>query len=199
MPRKALLLLALLVGAFSIPVLAAAQRVAFDPAASEVSFTLGTTLHVVHGTLPLAISAIDFDLESGVASGKLVIDAKGAETGNRKRDRKMHEEVLETQLYPAIVFRAEGVSGRLDEKGEGDVTLVGTLDIHGESRPFELHAHVTREGESVLARCEFEIPYVEWGMKDPSLFLIRAKKVVDVVVEARGAITTQEPSSGSEP
>lgn len=199
MPGRLLSVFLVALAISGLPALGAPQRVRFDPASSELSFTLKTTLHVVHGTLPLAESAIDFDLESGEASGELVINAKGADTGNRKRDRKMHEEVLETHLYPTFVFRAQRVEGRLEGQTGGKVKLVGTLDIHGETRPFELHARVTRDENGVLAHCEFQIPYVEWGMKDPSLFLIRAQKVVDIIVNARGVITTQKPASPPEP
>jgi len=43
-----------------------------------------------------------------------VFDATRAETGNQGRDRKMHEEVLESARYPEIVFTVSGASADLD-------------------------------------------------------------------------------------
>ena len=41
-----------------------------------------------------------------------------------------------------------------------------------------------------MARCaassKFPIPYVEWGMHDPSFLVARAAKTVDILVRAEG-------------
>ena len=143
------------------PVLASPQRVVFDPGSSELTFTLDTTFHVVHGTLTLTGGELVYDLDTGEAEGELVIDAKAADTGNRRRDAKMHDKVLESGLFPQFVFRAEAVNGRLDERGTGEVRLTGNLEVHGASHPFTLPARVTVVDDRVLAHSEFEIPYVE--------------------------------------
>jgi len=38
----------------------------------------------------------------------------------------------------------------------------------------------------VRGELHFPIPYVEWGMHDPSLFVARAAKTVDVTVRVEG-------------
>ena len=35
----------------------------------------------------------------------------------------------------------------------------------------------------------FSVPYVEWGMKDPSKAFLRVGKAVDVTIDAKGALT----------
>jgi len=40
----------------------------------------------------------------------------------------------------------------------------------------------------VTVKGAFQIPYVAWGMKDPSMFIVRAAKEVDVTVESAGAV-----------
>jgi len=179
---------AVLALALAAPVSAAEQVLRLDPAASRVGFTLDATLHSAEGTLPLREGEIGVDLAAGTAHGRLVFDATRAETGNQGRDRKMHEEVLESARYPEIVFTVSGASADLDAAGTGAVTLQGTLAIHGSQHPCTVTGRVRREGDRVTADGSLVIPYVAWGMHDPSAFVLRVAKEVVVHFTAVGVI-----------
>ena len=108
----------LLCAATALPALAAERIVTLDPAASAVTFTLGTTFHEVHGTMVLTAGTIRFDTETGEASGEITVDATRAATGNEDRDQTMHAEVLETARFPTIVFAARRVEGVVADPGQ---------------------------------------------------------------------------------
>lgn len=167
---------------------AAERTLALNPAATHVTFTLGSTLHTVHGTMHLLEGVIVFDDETGTASGQVVIDATSAETGNKKRDKKMHGEVLESDAFPTIVFTPNGVERRLVNAGSGPLTLVGSVSVHGSDHPVRLDATVNRDGDAVTADFDLPIPFVEWGMEDPSVFVFRTDKDVLVHVELEGML-----------
>jgi len=38
------------------------------------------------------------------------------------------------------------------------------------------------------ASIKFDIPYVAWGMKDPSNFLFKVKKTVEISIETSGTL-----------
>jgi len=162
------------------------RAVVVDAAASTVTFTLDTTFHQVHGTMALMGGTIRFDPATGVASGTITVDARRAETGNGKRDKTMHAEVLESESYPEIVFTAERVEGALVDPGHSDLRLVGVMSLHGADHPMTLDASVDSADGKVLAELHFPIPYVEWGMHDPSFLFVRAAKKVDVTVRVEG-------------
>src|SRR5262249_6428244 len=82
-----------------------------DPHATQIPFGFGATLHSVHGTLKAASGKVELDLATGKASGEIVLDMKSAATGNEKRDKKMHEKVLESERFPQSVFHVERVDG----------------------------------------------------------------------------------------
>ena len=102
--RGAIVALVLLLGARAPA--DAQSTLALDPARSRVSFSLGATLHTVHGELDLVRGELRFEPSGGVASGEIVVDARSARTGIDARDREMHEKVLESERFPEIALRA---------------------------------------------------------------------------------------------
>ncbi|HET9226564.1 MAG TPA: YceI family protein, partial [Thermoanaerobaculia bacterium] len=144
------------------------------------------------GGFALKSGRISFDPATGAASGEIAIDLKSAQTGNASRDKTMQEEVLETQKHPMAVFRAEKVRGTVPESGAGQVTLDGTLSFHGADHKLSLPAKVGVQDGRIKADTQFEIPYVEWGLHDPSIMVLRVAKVVTVKVRAVGALEAGE-------
>jgi polyisoprenoid-binding protein YceI len=167
-----------------------------DPAATRVAFLLDAFMHKVHGTAALARGEIRFDGESGAAQGEVVVDATTAQTGNEKRDRDMHVKVLESEAYPEIVLTVDGYEGRFDPAAASEVVVKARLRIHGAEHPIQLEMALAPEpeGASGAKRLEatttFSVPYVEWGMKDPSKALLRVGKVVEVTIETSGTLAS---------
>ena len=189
--RRAFLIL---IAALMAAAAQAQQRVlVLDPQASRVSFTLKATGHQVEGGLALKPSRIAFDPATGAASGEITIDLTTAQTGNKKRDKDMHEEVLETGKYPLAVFRADKIRGTVPASGAGQVTLDGTLSFHGSDHKMSLPAKIDVQNGRVKADTQFEIPYVEWGLHDPSVVMLRVAKVVSVKVQAVGTLEAASP------
>jgi polyisoprenoid-binding protein YceI len=164
------------------------QALRLDPAASKVSFTVGATGHDVHGSLALQEGTVQFDYVSGLADGRIVIDARRAATGNKSRDRTLHQEVFESTAFPSFVFTPQRIEGTVPTSGKGQVTLIGTLAIHGAEHPLRLPAEVEVSGEALHARVTFPVPYVAWGLHNPSILFLRVADEVSVTVEARGSL-----------
>lgn len=176
---------------FLLPAAAALaeQRVlVLDPAASKVSFTLPATGHEVDGTLGVKSGRIAFDPATGDASGEIAIDLKTAQTGNGSRDKTMHNDVLQTGSFPVAVLRVEKVRGTVQASGTSQVTLDGTLSLHGSDHKVSLPAKVEVKDGRVKAETRLSIPFVDWGMKDPSVLFLRVDKVVAVKVLAEGRL-----------
>ena len=51
-----------------------------------------------------------------------------------------------------------------------------------------LPVKVSIENGRLSSTSHFSIPYVQWGMKDPSTMLLRVKKAVQVQMRIEGAI-----------
>lgn len=174
------------------PLAAAEHTLVLDAGRTEVAFSLAATGHDVHGTLHLREGAVTFDPDTGVASGQIAIDARRAETGNRKRDEDMHAKVLDSESFPLFLFRPERVEGEWSEAGTESLRLHGTLAIHGAEHPLTLPAEVTVDEGRVEAVATFAVPYVEWGMHNPSVLFLRVADTVEVTVRAVGTLASRD-------
>lgn len=174
----------------ALPAAAQERTVTLDPAKTKISFSLGAVMHTVHGTMKLASGEVRFDPATGAASGRVVVDARSADTANKGRDTDMHGKVLETGKFPEFVLEPTRIEGSLAASGTSKLTLHGKLAIHGATHEVAWPAEVTVEGETVRVKTSFEIPYVAWGMKDPSGVLLRVDKEVAVAVEGTGKISS---------
>lgn len=175
-----------------------AQELVFrlQPAQSRVQFTLPATLHTVHGTFQVKSGNIQFNPATGQASGAVVVDATSGNTGNSDRDRRMHQQILEDQQYPEITFTPQRISGALAPEGTSEIQLQGLMTLHGQQHPISLTASVTVNHGGVSAEVHFIVPYLQWGLKNPSTFLLRVSHSVEVEVHAAGHIAPYS-SAGS--
>lgn len=163
-----------------------AVSLTLDPAQSKVHWTLPSSLHTVHGTFAVTRGVLNFDGESGKASGYIVVNAKSGESGNDGRDAKMHKEILETAKYPEVVFHPSQIEGKVPPTGTCDVKVRGTLSVHGTDHEITALVHAEIAGANWKGNARFDVPYVEWGIKNPSNFLLKASKVVSLEVEMAG-------------
>ena len=157
-----------------------------DPSKSAIQFTLGAILHTVHGTFRLKSGAFHFDPSSGKASGQITVDVRSGNTGVAARDHQMHANVLESDRFPDAVFSLDHVNGRVASKGESEVEVHGVLRIHGRDHEMTVPVRVQTQPGSLTARAKFTVPYVSWGMKDPSTLVLQVDKSVNVDVTLEG-------------
>lgn len=96
---------------------------------------------------------------------------------------RMHKEILESQRYPEAVFMPDRVDGKLPAQDQSQIDVHGIFKIHGADHELTLHFQVERAGGQHIASTHFMIPYVEWGMKNPSNFLLKVDKTVDMDIK----------------
>lgn len=159
-----------------------------DATKSKLSWTLGSTLHTVHGTFNLKSGSMRFDAATGAASGEFVAYATSGESGNDGRDKKMHKEILESDRYPDIIFRPSKIQGTVNLQGGCNVQLRGTFLLHGSEHEIILPVQAQLNADTWKGTAKFSIPYVAWGIKSPNTFLLKADPAVDIELELSGAL-----------
>ena len=160
----------------------------FEPADTRVEFTVPSTLHTVHGTFKLTRGEIRFDPVTGKASGALVVDAASGDSDNGARDNRMHKSVLESPKYGEITFTPDRAEGKINLDGDSDLRVHGTFRIHGGDHELviPIHAHIAQS--HVTVDTKFVVPYVKWGMKNPSTLFLRVNDMVEIEIHAGGKL-----------
>jgi len=170
------------------PARAQETTVSLDAEKTTVSFTLGASFHTVHGSFRVKSGAIRFDPTSGAASGLVVVDATSGETGNKKRDRTMHRDVLLSGRYPEVTFTPTRVVGKVLPQGESKVQVEGTLKLLGMDHPITLPFDVQITGNEMRATTQFVVPYAAWGLKNPSNLFLHVADKVELSIAAAGKL-----------
>jgi len=160
-----------------------------DPAKSGADIILVGNLHTVDGSFSLKRGTVHFDPATGKASGEIVFDATSGKTGNSARDSKMHKDVIQSQRYPEIVFHPDRADGRLSISGDSTLQVHGMFAIHGAEHEVTFPVQVNLAGTAWAANASFQVPYVKWGMKNPSVLFFRVGDTVQVQFHAAGSTT----------
>jgi polyisoprenoid-binding protein YceI len=169
--------------------LTAQQRtLELDPAKTQVHFVLGATAHTVHGVFQMRSGVINFDPATGAASGAIVVDAASGNSGTEGRDKKMDKDILQTEQYHDIVFYPKRVIGSIPNQGASQIQLQGVFRLHGSDHDLTMMIPVQINGNEVSATAQFAVPYVAWGLKDPSTFILRVAKEVTIEIDTRGTL-----------
>lgn len=181
-----MLLILMLAACPALPLSAAEMVWTFDPPQSQVHWTLDTALHQVHGTFRLKSGKIVFDPATGKASGALIVDAMSGESGNESRDRRMHASILESQKYTEIVFTPDRVQGNLAPQGSSTVQVHGKFRLMNVDHELTLPVTVDANADRIVANTRFTVPYIQWGLKNPSVLFLRVSDRVDVEIQSVG-------------
>jgi polyisoprenoid-binding protein YceI len=166
----------------------------FDPSKTTIAFTLGDVLHTVHGSFQLKSGDVLYQIATKSVTGNLIVDATSGQSGNHSRDRKMHKEILESARYPVISFRPDRVDGNVGTLGTSNIQVHGMFSIHGADHELMLPIKVEVFPDHWTADTHFTVPYVKWGIKNPSTFVLRVSESVEIDVHASGV---NPPSGGS--
>jgi polyisoprenoid-binding protein YceI len=164
--------------------------VQLDPAQAKIEFSLSGNFHTVHGKFALKSSTIQFDPSNGKISGAIIVDATSGDSGNNARDKKMHREILESGKFPEIIFMPGQISGTVAAGGASKVEVAGQFRLHGQDHDVTLPVDVTIDGRNLQIATHLEIPYVQWGLKNPSNFLLRVSDTVTIDIQATGRVQT---------
>jgi hypothetical protein len=169
--------------------LAQHQTFAVNSDASEVKVTLNTTHEVVNGTFHIQSGSIEFDRSASKMSGSVVVLAGSGKTGNDSRDKKMNKDILKVDEYATVSFAPKAYSGTIASSGDSTIQVSGVFTLLGTGHDLTIPMQIHMDGSKATARAHFIIPYVQWGLKNPSFMFWKAENDVAIDLNLVGQIS----------
>jgi polyisoprenoid-binding protein YceI len=161
--------------------LAQQQTFVANPDASEVKMTLKTTREVVNGTFHIQSGSLEFDRSAAKMSGSVVVLAGSGKTGNGNRDKKMNKDILEVEQHATVSFEPKSYAGAIAPSGDSTIQVTGIFTLLGTPHEITIPILVHLDGTTAAAKAHFVVPYVQWGLKNPSFLIWKADN--DVVID----------------
>jgi polyisoprenoid-binding protein YceI len=169
--------------------LAQHQTFVVNPDASEVKMTLKTTHELVNGTFHVQSGSIEFDRSTPKMSGLVVVLAGSGKTGNDSRDKKMNKDILEVEQHATVSFEPKSFAGTIAPSGDSTIQVTGIFTLLGTPHEITFPILVHLEGTTAAAKAHFVVPYIQWGLKNPSFLIWKADNDVAIDLFLTGRLS----------
>jgi polyisoprenoid-binding protein YceI len=167
-----------------------------DPAKTTITYSLDGWPHHTQGTFKLKRAVVEIDPSTGKMTGTITVDAASGDSGHSIRDEEMKSSVLEVNRFPEISFAPRQVLSHGDPQKTFPVKVMGLMLLHGAQHALTIDATVERQENNVTIHSKFPVPFVEWGLHDPSILMFKVSKqvLIDVTANARLSWVASTPA-----
>ena len=174
---------------FAQTALAQHQTFAVNPDASEVKMTLKTNHEIVNGTFHVQSGTIEFDRSAQKIGGSIIVAAGSGKTGNDSRDKKMDKDILKIDQYTTVTFAPKSYTGTIAPSGDSTIQVSGVFTLLGTPHDMTIPMQVHVEDGKAVVKAHFVIPYVQWGLKNPSFLVWKADNDVAIDLNLVGRLS----------
>jgi polyisoprenoid-binding protein YceI len=165
------------------------QTFTVNPEASQVAFSLGGSGHHVQGIFHVQSGSINFDPKAATISGSVIVAAASGDSGDKGRDKNMNAQVLDVAHFAEISFTPKSFQGTIAASGDSTIQVSGVFTLHGTPHDLTVPMQLHVDGTALNAKSHFVVPYVQWGLKDPSIFVLKVAKEVDIDLTLSGRLS----------
>ncbi len=130
------------------------------------------------------------DLDQPV-SGELQLAVERLTSGNVLYDRELRRRI-DARRYPTINGRVVQVEAGV---GHPQYVMTGDISFHGKTLSFKHEMEIAIDGESAVLSGQDDFDIREFGMKPPSMLMVRVYPEVNVRVELHGTAEGADTSS----
>ena len=166
------------------------QAFAVNPDASDVKMKLNTTHEVVNGTFHVQSGSINFDRTASHISGIVIVAAGSGKTGNDSRDKKMNKDLLKVDQFATVSFAPKTYSGTIAASGDSTIQVSGVFTLLGTAHDLTIPMQIHIDGSNATAKGQFVVPYVQWGLKNPSFLIWKADNDVAIDLDLIGRLSS---------
>jgi polyisoprenoid-binding protein YceI len=122
-------------------------------------------------------------------SGSVVVLAGSGKTGNGSRDKKMNKDILQVDQYTTVSFEPKSYAGTIAPSEDSTIQVTGIFTLLGAPHEMTIPILVHLEGTTAAAKAHFVLPYVQWGLKNPSFLFWKADNDVTIDLSLIGRLS----------
>jgi polyisoprenoid-binding protein YceI len=91
--------------------------------------------------------------------------------------------------FAEVIFVPKSYQGTIAASGDSNVQVTGVFTLHGTPHDLTIPMQIHIDGATLTAKTHFTVPYVRWGLKDPSIFILKVAKEVDIDLTLAGSLS----------
>jgi hypothetical protein len=101
----------------------------------------------------------------------------------------MHNDILVVEQHATVSFEPRSYSGAIAASGDSTIQVTGIFTLLGMPHSIAVPVVVHVEGPAATVKAHFVVPYIQWGLKDPSFLFWKAEKEVEIDLALSGRIS----------
>jgi hypothetical protein len=102
----------------------------------------------------------------------------------------MNKDILRVEQYSTVTFAPKSYTGTIAPSGDSTIQVAGVLTLLGTPHDIAVPMHVHIDGAGCTAKTHFMIPYVQWGLKNPSFLIWKADNDVAIDLDLVGHLSS---------
>jgi polyisoprenoid-binding protein YceI len=151
------------------------EKLAQLPAPSDAVLTT----NAMQGKIVLGSDTMPTD------ASKIQVDLRTLKSDKTQRDNFIRQNTLQSDQFPLADYTVTGVdqwTGPLQNGQQMKFKLVGTMTIHGVTKPITFDTTATMNGDALTGTATASFTFEDFGMTPPKLSIVTASDKIDLVM-----------------
>ena len=100
----------------------------------------------------------------------------------------MNKDILKVDQYTTVSFAPKTYTGTIAASGDSTIQVSGVFTLLGTPHDLTIPMQIQIDGSKATAKAQFVVPYVQWGLKNPSFLIWKADNDVAIDLSLVGNI-----------
>ena len=176
-------------GTATLDLPARVRRFVIDPSGSSAKYVVKENLRLIETTAVGETTAISGEIylsPDGLydgATSSFTVDLRELKSDESRRDSYINRTTLDTSSFPFAEFVVESITGfptDYVENTQVELTLSGSMTIHGISQPMTFSVLARQAGNSLSAVADADFKMTDFGIEPPSVTIATARDEVHI-------------------
>jgi hypothetical protein len=101
----------------------------------------------------------------------------------------MYMDILKVDQYTTVSFAPKTYTGTIAPSGDSTIQVSGVFTLLGNPHDLTIPMQIHMDGSKATARAQFVVPYVQWGLQNPSFMFWKAENDVAIDLNLVGQVS----------